>query len=424
MRLKMRLFVCEFCLLVLLLSSFFGFVNVRVGSGQEDQLVPAPQIYTTTNLTVGEGYSLGVSQGSAVNANWCVRNLTQPFDNVTDWQGNTFSNLTGSQYMYDVDLSSMYPVNGSGTPSSDVYIDCSGTIIPIYLYNCSYFDMTTSNITYLDNVPTFTNNMTFHNIQMDTYGHGNSSITLTFIQTFIANLTEFTIRTDTFADLSNLTLYTNSTNEAHANSTFSFNLDYVVALFNQTQVNLQGNITNVPGEPACSLSPSNVTSTEVFYSIPSVGNLQFSLANMTLTDSYVESQGNTMFANKTATSSLDANGDRLLQTFDNLTYGLTTSIESDPTITIVHDSLATVTSTPTATPTQTSSSSTSSTSSSSSSPSPSPSLSPTPSASQQPTPSPEPSATSISSTEIVLVTVTVVIAVSVAALAISKRHKR
>jgi hypothetical protein len=419
----MRLFVCEFCLLVLLLSSFFGFVNVRVGSGQ-DQLVPAPQIYTTTNLTVGEGYALSVTQGSEVNANWCVRNLTQPFDNVTQWQGNTFSNLTGSQYMYDVSLSSMHPVNGSGTPSSDVYIDCSGTLIPIYLYNCSSFDMTTSNITYLDNVPTFNNTIAFHNIQMETHEHGNSSITLMFTQTFIANWTEFSIRTDTFADLSNLTLYNSSGNEVLVNSTFSLNFDYSLGLFNQTQVNLQGNITNVPGEPACSLSPSNVTSTEVFYSIPSVGNLQFSLANMTLTDNYVESQGNTTFAGKTATSSLDANGDRLLQTFDNLTYGLTTSIESDPTITIVHDRLAAVTSTPTATSTQTSSSSTSSTSSSSSSPSQSPSLSPTPSASQQQTSSPEPSATSISSTEIVLVTVTVVIAVSVAALAISKRHKR
>ena len=323
---------------------------------------------TGTTLPVGEGYGLEITQGSEVNANWCVRNLTTNGDNVTDWQGNTFLNLQGSQYMYDVDLGSMYSTNGHmGTPATGVYINCSGTTIPIYLYNCSSFTMTTSNITYVDNVPTFNNTITFNNIQVDTYGHGQSSLTLKFTQSFVANLTEFTIRTDTFADLSNLKLYTSSNNEAPANSNFSINFNYNTELFNQTEVNLQGNVTNLPGQPACVLTATNVTSTEAFYSIQGVGNLQYSLANMTLADSYVESQGNTHIANKTVASGLDVSGEHLLQTFDNLTYGLTTSIESDPTITIVHDSLATVTSTPTATPTQTSSSSTSSTSSSSSS---------------------------------------------------------
>ena len=363
MQARTRLLVGVFCMLVLL-CSFLGLVR----SQDQSQQVPAPQIMTGTTLPVGEGYGLEITQGSEVNANWCVRNLTTNGDNVTDWQGNTFLNLQGSEYMYDVDLGSMYPTNGHmGTPATGVYINCSGTTIPIYLYNCSSFTMTTSNITDVDNVPTFNNTITFNNIQVDTYGHGQSSVTLKFTQSFVANLTEFTIRTDTFADLSNLKLFTNSSDEAPANSNFSINFNYNTELFNQTEVNLQGNVTNLPGQPACTLIPSNFTSTEVSYSIQGVGNLQYSLANMTLADTYAESQGNTHIANKTVASGLDTNGEHLLQTFDNLTYGLTTSIESDPTITIAHDSLATVTSTPAATPTQTSSSSTSSTSSSSSS---------------------------------------------------------
>jgi hypothetical protein len=40
----MHMFAGEFCLLVLLLSSFFGFANVKASTDQDQQQVPAPQI--------------------------------------------------------------------------------------------------------------------------------------------------------------------------------------------------------------------------------------------------------------------------------------------------------------------------------------------------------------------------------------------
>jgi hypothetical protein len=270
--------------------------------------------------------------------------------------------------------------------------------------------MVTSNITYSGNVPTFTNTITFHDIQLETYNQNDSSVTLVFTQHFAANWTLLTIKTDVFANLTNLKLYTSNQTEVPANTSFSLSLGYMVCLINQTS----------SGRDTVFIPPSNITSNAIYFNVTGTGGMQYSLADMSLGDNYTELQGNTNVTSKTATVYFApgwVSGGDCIQTFSNLTYNLTTGIESDPTIQVQHTRVPVnwgTTSTPTSsTPTT-----------STPSPSPSPALSPMPSASQQPTSSPEPSATSISSTEIVLVTVTVVIAVSVAALAISKRHKR
>jgi hypothetical protein len=304
------------------------------------QKVPAPTIETTSDLFSGIGYGLSLQHGSQARLNLCVRNMSQSQFNATDWQLNLFSNLDGSDYVYQVGLISMYPFSeGSGSPSSKVYITCLGNTFPIYFYNCSSFDMTTTNITYVNDVPVFNNTITFHDIKVDTYGHGDSSVTLSFTQTFIADWTELKIKTSVSADLSNLKLYA-SGSEIPIGSDFAVNFNYAVSLFNQTQVNLQGNITNIPGQPKCVLQPTEISSTNAYYIIPGVANLNYTLADIGLADYYTETLGSTQ-SNKIASalfySDPGYDSANLLETFSHLTYGVTTSIQSDPTVTIAHE---------------------------------------------------------------------------------------
>ncbi|MGD6852210.1 MAG: hypothetical protein ACQCN6_09150 [Candidatus Bathyarchaeia archaeon] len=332
------------------------------------QKVSAPDIETTSDLTYGAGYGMSLLQGSQVHLNLCVRNMSDSTFNSTDWQLNLFSNLNGSEYVYQVGLISMHPASGlQGSPSSKVYITCLGNTIPIYFYDCSSFDMETTDITYVDDVPVFSNTITFHDIEVDTYGHGDSSVTLSFTQTFIANWTEFKIKSIVSADLSNLKLYTSGGSEIPHGSDFALNFNYAVALFNQTQVNLQGNVTNIEGQPKCVLEPTDISPTNAYYIIPGVANLNYTLANIGLADNYIETLGATQ-TNKVASARfyIDPGFEsaNMLETFSNLTYGSTTSILSDPIVTITHEKVAAEPE-PTSPPTTSSSSSSSSPSSSS-----------------------------------------------------------
>jgi hypothetical protein len=385
-----------------LLSSFFGFANVKVSCGQ-DQVVPAPQIQTETKATgyPGGAYSLGVQHGPDFAGSWGAGEDSDPSNGLyARWQGNILSNLSAAMYMFQYTLLSCVNSNYSW-----VNINCSGEMIPIYLYNCSSLDMVTSDVTYSGGVPTFTNTITFNDIQLETHGYGDSSVTLVFTQHFTADWTLLTIKTDVYADLTRLKLYMSNGTEVPENTSFSLNLDYMVGL-----------ATNQTSE--CNswtpILPSEVTQDAIYFNVGGAGGMQYSLANMSLGDGYTELQGSTQVAGKTAATYFTQGytwslGCDCIQTFSDLNYGLTTGIESDPTIHVQHTRVpvnwgtaSTPTSTPSASQQPTS----------------------TPTSTQQPTSSPEPSATSISPTEIVLVTVTVVIAVSVVALAISKRHKR
>lgn len=339
----MHLFLGEFCLLVLLLSSFFGFANVRAGSDQ-GQEVPAPQIRTVTYTNdYGGSYGLEIQQGQDFGECFGVG---KDWDNNSGlnimWQGNIASNVSGTLYNFQYILwtpailaSCAYPADSYCLPG--VYINCSDELLPICLCNCSSFDMVTSNVTYINKVPTFTNTVTFHDIPIETYGNGNSTVTLVFTQLFTANWTTLTIKTDVFADLTHLKLYisnyTDASNytEVPANASFSLNFIYMVGLGKQS------NDTSWVFIPPTSITPDAVH----FDLNGTEGN--YSLADMSLSDEYNELQGTTTIPSKNATayflSLLTGDGQIMcncIQTFTGLTYGLTTGIQSDPTINVQH----------------------------------------------------------------------------------------
>lgn len=301
------------------------FVSVTNG-----QMVPAPQVQAWPMSGNGtQGYSLVIGYPSWGNFKFVffVRRYTDISSGLTmEYQGNTFSNVSGNLINFQFTLTS-----GTNWVYPHTYINCSGDIIPINLYDCSSFDMVTSNVTHVGNVPTFTNVITFHDIALQTYGNGASSITLVFTQHFKADWIKLTIETDTYADLSKMKLYYSNGSAVSNNANFSLNLDYRVGVGSQTE-----------GE----IFPTRVTETGLYYDVEGVGGMKYSLADVTLDDNYTEVQSNITIPNRTAIAyfsnssilSPQKGAKELIcsQRFTDLTYNVTTAVRSDPTFDIMH----------------------------------------------------------------------------------------
>jgi len=337
---KIRPFILLLCAGLLLLP-FFGFVSI--GASDDDQKVPAPKIDHGPIDRTGfpeliEGYKMSVSHGENFSAGFNVKEFNDPginpFNNEPyglslSYQGNFRSRVSGAWLLFQFGLGSSL----GDFHQRKLYIDCSGDVIPINLFNCSSFGMVTSNVTYVGNVPTFTNVISFHDIALETYGHGASLISLVFTQHFVANWTKLTAKTETYADLTNMHLYYSDGSPVPLNATFSLNFDYLVGLIDDTDPNQQGNpVFIIP----------RITQTSLFFDVNSTEGVQYSLADMTLADNYTEVQGAVQVLNKTADVYFAPGwvvGSDCFQKFTNLTYGLTTAVISDPTINVHHTSV-------------------------------------------------------------------------------------
>jgi hypothetical protein len=193
--------------------------------------------------------------------------------------------------------------------------------------------MVTSNITYVGDVPTFTNVITFDDIVLQTCGNDTSSISLVFTQHFIADWTELTIGTETYANLTNMKLYYTNQSEVPPDTEFSLNFDYVVGLFNQTSTGQYGSTP---------ILPTNVTETGLSFNVTGIGGMNYSIADVTLDDNYTEVQGATQILNKMSIVYFAlgwGGGCKCFQRFTNLTYGVTTAVISDPVINVYHTSV-------------------------------------------------------------------------------------
>jgi hypothetical protein len=299
------------------------------------QKVPAPQIQTVTPAP-GEGYAIWVGYPSGANFSFGfdVRRWNDTTNGlVFEYQGDARLYVPGTALDFQFTL-----MSGTNWNYSHIYINCSGDIIPIYLYNCSSFDMVTSNVTYEGNVPTFTNVITFHDIALQTYDDNvTSSITLVFTQHFIADWTKFKIQTDTYADLTKMKLYYSNQSAVQNNTKFSLSFDYRVGLGNMTPTDQYGSVE---------IPPTRVTQTSLYFDVNGTGGMQYSVADMTLDDNYTEVQDTKEIPNRTAIayfssiSPLSHQKEQIFsQRFTNLTYGVTKAIRSDPTISVMHSQI-------------------------------------------------------------------------------------
>ena len=302
------------------------------------QKVPAPEISfgnnneTSYGMAVGYPSSRDADLSSAINFSFSF-NVRKYFDIynglVAEYEGLAFSYVSGSWLCFEFRL-----MSGTNWNYPHIYINCSGSIIPINLYNCRSFDMVTSSITYVEDVPTFTNVITFHDIALQTYDNGASNITLMFTQHFIADWTKLTIKTETYANLTNMQLYYSDGSPVPHNTKFSLNFDYNANLFNKSDPH---------PENASAMSPTIINDTTLSFDVTGTEGMQYTIADMTLSDNYTEVQGDTQILNKTAIAYFSSISPFSLQKeqicsqrFTDLTYNVTTAVTSDPTISVMH----------------------------------------------------------------------------------------
>jgi hypothetical protein len=224
----------------------------------------------------------------------------------------------------------------AGAPDLDLpgmFINTPYGSIPISFCDASSFNVQVGNVTYVNGLPTVTNTITFNDIALPTYGQGSSYITFVIAQTVIANWTNMIIKIGVYADLSNMKLYQPDGTAIPPSTDFSFNLMYQIDMNNASP----SNIVDYP--------PSDITPTSVFFAVNGTTGTQISIANMNLGDTYTEIQGSNQFADKTPTiyfsqSTAPTWAVNCFQSFPNLTYGVTTAVQSDPTITIQHNAVS------------------------------------------------------------------------------------
>ena len=308
--------------------------------------VPAPSIERNPVRSGETGCGITVISGD-FNSNWyAVRGDGSPGNNLEGLYSNIQYDIGNSQMCFETQLASSND-GGSGnfgvgqpnaTSSYAISIDCDGTIIPINLYNCAFFNESRTNVIYVGDLPEFNNTFTFHNVSLDTYGHGSSTVTISLTQQFIANWTEMTVKMDTDVDFSNMQLYSPITQQPiSAGTQFSLTLVYTVDMSNFTASQEVGHAVN--------FQPT-VTPTQIYYTGDNGFGYQYKMANMNFGDSYTEVQGNNQIPNQTPETYFQSQrpgvqGDGAafvlcFQTFNGLTYGLTTGLNSDPTLTIPH----------------------------------------------------------------------------------------
>jgi len=204
---------------------------------------------------------------------------------------------------------------------------------PISFCDASSFNVQVGNVTHVNGLPTVTNTATFKDIALPTYGQGPSSVTFLISQTVIANWTNMIIKIGVYADLSNMKLYQSDGKEIPPKTDFSFNLMYQIDM-------------NTPGTPSpINYPPSDITPTSVLFAINGTAGTQLSIANMNLGDKYTEIQGATQLTGKTPTINFQQStaptwAVNCFQSFPNMTYGVTTAVQSDPTITVQHNAVS------------------------------------------------------------------------------------
>ncbi len=315
--------------------------NQSPSSSSQSGQVPAPTVSFSNSPRPGSGdlINLAVSviqgQPQVCGTAWSAHKTILPIGGALGegFQGEIGTTVGNVSSTLEINLGDNYP---QGLQLPAMFIDSQYGSIPISFCNASSFNMQVGNVTYVNGLPTVTNTVTFNNIALPTYGQGSSSITLVISQTVIANWTNMIVSIGVYADLTNMKLFLPDGAEIPQNTDFSFNLMYGIDMNTPAPSGTPGPID---------YPPSNITPTSVFFAVNGTAGTQLSIANMNFGGTYTDIQGSNQFADKTpiiyfSQSAAPTWAVNCFQTFPNLIYGVTTAVESDPTITMQHNAVS------------------------------------------------------------------------------------
>jgi len=327
-----------------------GFAAAQMASGGNQSpspsspsgQVPAPTVTFSNSPRPGSGdlINLAVSviqgQPQVCGTAWSAHKTILPLGGALSegFQGEIGTTVGNVSSTLEINLGDNSP-EGLQLPAMFISTAQYGSF-PISFCNASSFKVQVGNVTYVNGLPTVTNTITFNDIALPTYGQGSSSVTLVISQTVIANWTNMIVSIGVYADLSNMKLYLSDGTEIPPNTDFSFNLMYGIDM----------NTPAPPGTPGpIDYPPSDITPTSVFFAVNGTTGTQLSIANMNFGGTYTDIQGSSQFAGETPIiyfqqSEAPTWAVNCFQSFPNLTYGVTTTVESDPTITVQHNAVS------------------------------------------------------------------------------------
>jgi hypothetical protein len=285
-----------------------------------------------------DNLAVSVMQGQVCGTTWSARRQYLPLGGALSegFQGEIGTTVGNVSSTLEINLGDDYP-EGFQLPAMFINTQQYGSF-PINFCNATSFNMQVGNVTYINGLPTLKNTITFNDIALPTYGQGSSSISLIISQTVIANWTNMIISIGVYADLSNMKLYMSNGTEIPQNTVFSFSLMYGIDM----------NTPAPPGIPGpIDYPPSDVTPTSVFFAVNGTSGTQLSIANMNFGGTYTDIQGSNQFPGETPTIYFSPSvaptwAVNCFQTFPNLTYGVTTAVQSDPTINVQHNAVSAV----------------------------------------------------------------------------------
>lgn len=205
------------------------------------------------------------------------------------------------------------------------------------LKTCDGFDVTRTPVKYDDTIPTLDCNMTFEAIRV--YSDiPDSTFDLTLAHHFRGDWNQTSIKVDALFDFSNTEFYNDT--EFNAGEPFTAEIRYIMVL---TDPELTGDNA---------VMPSGVTNTSLEYNLTLDNGSPYTLSRLEMRDGFTiynasGAQSATGYSRMEmadpALAGLEAYNPKsavLTHGFPNLTYMDTTSLKSDPELTVYHDRIA------------------------------------------------------------------------------------
>jgi hypothetical protein len=188
--------------------------------------------------------------------------------------------------------------------------------------------MTYTPVKYVGGLPTIYCNITYTGVDLQQSGSVRSCFDLTLSHHIEVNMTQTIIKVEARFDLSNTTLIDPfTTNEYEAGTPFAIEIPYSMML----------TLPNSHGEP---ITPTGHTDTCLEYDLTTSSGTPITVSKLTMANNFTIYNQTGSYGSMGYSSMQYGSRSSMTHGFPNLVYKDTSAVQSDPEITIYHDSLA------------------------------------------------------------------------------------
>lgn len=311
---------------LLVTTMLIGCLSVLPGVNAEDDAitVPEPQVEskhltggTLDDVTaINDMWSLDVSDGD-VTILLLARNLTdtRTGNSWIDYQSDI--NYHAGDDLYIAQITIM-----------QIQFLIEGKHIQSVLDSCKKIEMKHTPVQSVNGLPTMYCNITYSGVGLQQAGSVESTFDLTLSHHIIINMTQTDIKVEARFDLTNTTLVNPDTStEYEAGTPFTIEIPYSMML----------TLPNSHGEP---ITPSGHTDTSLEYNLTTSGGSPITVSKLKMDNNFTIFNQTGSYGSLGYSTMQYGAQSQVTHGFPGLVYKDTVSVQSDPEITIYHDSLS------------------------------------------------------------------------------------